>query len=271
MHVGAQDTIVDNDNGGPEDSGGDDGANDHDEEDEDAGMEIRPLGRKRGVRSATKKCSEARAGRKGKKAAEDTSAGEGSKSRDFWSVDHMIALVRAKRDQDVHLAGLGHNYGRMKSRTWKCDDTEKRKEKESDFRMGERVYREMEAMTKADHTVHLANLADTGADGSVQMGGSAAGQHELVASEGGGEGQDDEAGLTRNSTFSGGSGGGAGNKKNVRQQTFEAITDMMDKHGQWMATTVDTASKRQCSILTRRSDILEQEVDVQSQHYEKAD
>ncbi|GBG91560.1 hypothetical protein CBR_g52594 [Chara braunii] len=101
MNVGEEDTIADNDYGGPEDSGRDDGANDHEEEDEDGEMDICPLRRKREVRSATKKCSEARTRRKGKKAEEDKSAGEGSKSRDFWSVEHMIALVRDKRDQDV--------------------------------------------------------------------------------------------------------------------------------------------------------------------------
>ncbi|GBG82660.1 hypothetical protein CBR_g35026 [Chara braunii] len=146
-----------------------------------------------------------------------------------------------------------------------------RREKDFDFRMDERVYREMEVMTKADHTVHPANLADTGAEGGVQMGGSAAGKQESVPSEGAGEGQDDEAGLTRDSTFTSGSGGGAGKRKNVRQQTFEAIADVMDKHGQLMATTVDSASKRQCSVLTRQCDILEREVDIQRQHYEKAD
>ncbi|GBG86889.1 hypothetical protein CBR_g42173 [Chara braunii] len=97
MNVGVEDTIADNDNGGPEDSGSENDANDHDEEDEDGEMDIRPVGRKRGVRSAPKKCSEPRARWKGKKVAEDTSAGEGSKSREFWSVEHMIALVRAKR------------------------------------------------------------------------------------------------------------------------------------------------------------------------------
>ncbi|GBG73184.1 hypothetical protein CBR_g12902 [Chara braunii] len=299
MNVGVMDTIAENDNGGPEDSGREDGANDHDEEDEDSEMDIRPVGRKRGVRSAPKKCSEARAGRKAKKAAEDTFA--------------------AKRDQDMHLASLGHNYMRMKSRTWKWDDVEKRlvkagvttrkaddcgkkwdnlyqqfkrihkfmglsgkenfftltpaqrREKDFDFQMDERVYWEMEAMTKADHTVHPANLMDTGAVGGVQVGDSAAGRQESVPSEGGGEGQDDEAGSTRDSTFTGGSSGGAGKSKNVKQQTFEAIADVMDKQGQLMATTVDSASKRQCSVLTRQCDILEQEVDVHRQHYEKAD
>ncbi|GBG83478.1 hypothetical protein CBR_g37190 [Chara braunii] len=44
----------------------------------------------------------------------------------------------------------------------------------------------------------------------------------------------------------------------------------MDKHGKLMATAVDSAFKRQCSVRTRQCDILEREVEVQ-EHYEKLD
>ncbi|GBG66282.1 hypothetical protein CBR_g57881 [Chara braunii] len=53
----------------------------------------------------------ARNGRRGKKAAGKGSDAEGDADaeggRHFWSVDDMIALIRAKRDQDEHLQGMG--------------------------------------------------------------------------------------------------------------------------------------------------------------------
>ncbi|GBG66181.1 hypothetical protein CBR_g57063 [Chara braunii] len=125
INVGANDIFGDCDGAGGEDCAADDGGNDNDEDD-DGEMEIRPVGRKRGGSRATNKFTEPRAGQRGKKGVEDTSAGEGAKRRDFWIVEHMIALIRAKRDQDLHLAGQGHNSGRMKTKTWKWDDVEKR-------------------------------------------------------------------------------------------------------------------------------------------------
>ncbi|GBG77297.1 hypothetical protein CBR_g23626 [Chara braunii] len=125
MSVGPEDVFVDCYGGGGEEIASDDGSDDNDEDD-DGEMEIRPVGRKRGGSRATTKVRESRTGRQGKKCAEESSVGDGTKSRDFWTVEHMIALIRAKRDQDLHLAGLGHNYGRMKTKTWKWDDVEKR-------------------------------------------------------------------------------------------------------------------------------------------------
>ncbi|GBG69978.1 hypothetical protein CBR_g4806 [Chara braunii] len=125
INVRADDTPGDCDGAGGEDCSAGDGGNDNDDDD-DGEMEIRPLGKKRGGPRATSKSSEPRAGRRGKKTAGDASTGDGAKSRDFWTVEHMIALVRAKRDQDLHLAGLGHNMGRMKTKTWKWADIESR-------------------------------------------------------------------------------------------------------------------------------------------------
>ncbi|GBG63159.1 hypothetical protein CBR_g36928 [Chara braunii] len=125
INVRADDTPGDCDGAGGEDLSAGDGGNDNDDDD-DGEMEIRPLGKKRGGPRATSKSSEPRAGRRGKKTAGDALAGDGAKSRDFWTVEHMIALVRAKRDQDLHLAGLGHNMGRMKTKTWKWADIESR-------------------------------------------------------------------------------------------------------------------------------------------------
>ncbi|GBG76029.1 hypothetical protein CBR_g21269 [Chara braunii] len=146
-----------------------------------------------------------------------------------------------------------------------------RKELGFDFRMDERVYLEMTAMSRGDHTIHPTNLADTGAAGGVQMAGPHGGRNESDGSEGCGDGQDDDQGSTRDSTFSGGGGCGGGKRKNVRQQTFNMIADVMKDHENLMAMTVDSASKRQCSILTRQCDILERELEVQKEHYVKAD
>ncbi|GBG66387.1 hypothetical protein CBR_g60039 [Chara braunii] len=260
MSVGVDDVFVDCDAGGGEEIAADEGRDDNDEDD-DGEMEIRPVGRKRGGSTATTKVRESRTGRKGKKCAEELSAGDGTKSRDFWTVEHMIALIRAKRDQDSHLAGLGHNYGQMKTKTWKWEDVEKRlvqmgvtsrkaidcgkkwdnlyqqfksvhtfmgesakpnfftltpgerRERGFDFRMDERVYSEMKAMSGSDHTIHPTNLADTRAPGGVQMHGPAGGRNESGGSDVGGGGPDDDRGSTRDSSFSGSGGGGGGKGK----------------------------------------------------------
>ncbi|GBG90779.1 hypothetical protein CBR_g51286 [Chara braunii] len=244
VNVGADDTPGDCDGAGGEDCSAGDGGNDNDDDD-DGEMEIRPLGKKRGGPRATSKSSEPRAGRRGKKTAGDASAGDRAKSRDFWTVEHMIALVRAKRDQDLHLAGLGHNMGRMKTKTWKWADIEsrlvqmgvttrkaddwgkkwdnlymqfkivhkfmgesgkpdfftlslrKRKEWGFDFRMDERVYSEMMAMYRGDHTLHPTNLVDTGAAGGVQVLGRPGGRKDSGGSDGCGDGQDDDQGSIR--------------------------------------------------------------------------
>ncbi|GBG77405.1 hypothetical protein CBR_g23853 [Chara braunii] len=146
-----------------------------------------------------------------------------------------------------------------------------RKEQGFDFGMDERVYSEMKAMSRGYHTIDPANLADTGAAGGVQLPSPRGGRKESGGSDECGNGQDDEQGSTSDSTFSGGGAGGCGKRKNVRQQTFDTIVDVMKEHENLMARTVDNASKRQCSILTRQCDILERELEVQKDHYVKAD
>ncbi|GBG82202.1 hypothetical protein CBR_g34485 [Chara braunii] len=283
INVRADDTPGDCDGAGGEDLSAGNGGNDNDDDD-NGEMEIRPLGKKRGGPRATSKSSEPRAGRRGKKTAGDASAGDGAKSRDFWTVELMIALVRAKRDQDLHLAGLGHNMGRMKTKTWKWADIEsrlvqmgvttrkaddcgkkwdnlymqfkivhkfmgesgkpdffslaprERKERGFDFRIDEHVYSKMMAMSKGDHTIHPTNLADTGAAGGVQLPSRTGGRNESGGSDGCGDGQDDDQGSTRNSSFSGSAVGGCGKRKNVRQQTFDTIEDVMNVRG---ASTMD--------------------------------
>ncbi|GBG65689.1 hypothetical protein CBR_g51989 [Chara braunii] len=79
----------------------------------------------------TKSC--AGNGRRGKRTAGRGSDAEGDADgeggRHFWSVDDIIALIRANRDQDAHLQGMGHAYARMKPREWKWLDVATRLKK----------------------------------------------------------------------------------------------------------------------------------------------
>ncbi|GBG59878.1 hypothetical protein CBR_g66685 [Chara braunii] len=93
------------------------------------------------------------------------------------------------------------------------------------FVMDRSVHDEMEAMTKGDHTIHPKNLAVTGAAGGVHMPAGAGAGGDTMGSEGGGEATDEEQGSTKDSTFSAGSGYGYGKRKNMRQQTFEAVAE----------------------------------------------
>ncbi|GBG83821.1 hypothetical protein CBR_g37621 [Chara braunii] len=218
----------------------------------------------------------------------------------------------------LYIAGMGHNFGRTKTREWKWEDMRARLQKMSvtrkaidcgkkwdnlmqqfkkvhkfqhlsggkdyfklassakrsegfNFVMDGTVYDEMEAMTKGDHTIHPKNLADTGAAGGAQMPAGAGAGGESMASEGGGEAADEDQGSTKDSKFSAGSADGSGKRKNMWQQTFEAIAEVMDKHGALMASTIHSASKRRCSMMLRQCEILETEVEVQRKHYATAD
>ncbi|GBG63828.1 hypothetical protein CBR_g39613 [Chara braunii] len=51
---------------------------------------------------------------------------DGGKSVTYWSTEDQLLLVRSKRGQNMHLAGLAHNYGRMKTKDWKWEDIAKR-------------------------------------------------------------------------------------------------------------------------------------------------
>ncbi|GBG74769.1 hypothetical protein CBR_g19281 [Chara braunii] len=83
--------------------------------------EIRPLRSKvRNGGASAKKCPTPR-NRRNKKMDEDTGKSDGEGDRNFWSVGDTIALVRAKRDQDLYIVGLGHSLARMKTREWKWE------------------------------------------------------------------------------------------------------------------------------------------------------
>ncbi|GBG71204.1 hypothetical protein CBR_g8507 [Chara braunii] len=106
---------------------------DEDEEDEDVAVEIKPPGkRSMGGRGTSKKAS-APHGRRTEKSVSVGSDGEGDVDvdggRNFWSVDHMVTLVRAKWDQDAHMEGMGHAFACMKPREWKWQDVHERLKK----------------------------------------------------------------------------------------------------------------------------------------------
>ncbi|GBG62497.1 hypothetical protein CBR_g30816 [Chara braunii] len=284
--------------------------------DDDDDVEIRPLGKTTGRGKG--RLRGGGCGRSGGRGGRGGASDDGGKSVTYWSTDDQLRLVRCKREQDMHLAGLGHYYGWMRTEEWKWDDIAKRmanmgtskevddcsrkwdnlfqnykkiqrfqgksgeadffrlanKEREEDnfkFRMERVLYNEIHASMLVNHTIFPPNIADTGSLEVVQLPRRGVGGGESVGSEAGGDGSADDRSSARDSGQNAGSGAGGGKRKNARQQTFEAITEVMDRHGQLMASTIDSLSKRQCSILTRQCDILEQEVAVQRAHYAASD
>ncbi|GBG60902.1 hypothetical protein CBR_g16022 [Chara braunii] len=118
-----------NSNGGVQDAAFRDDADDGDTEDmeavdDDDTVKNRPLGKTTGRgkgygRGGGRGQSGGRGGRGG-------ASDDGGKSATYWSTDDQLRLVRCKREQDMHLAGQGHNYGRMRTKEWKWDDIAKR-------------------------------------------------------------------------------------------------------------------------------------------------
>ncbi|GBG89507.1 hypothetical protein CBR_g49298 [Chara braunii] len=245
--------------------------------------------------------------------------GDAEEKRNFWFVEHIIALIRAKTDQDAHMQGMGHAYARMKPQEWKWQDVAQRlknvgvdrnaekcgkkwdnlmqqfkkvhhfqspsggadffqltsKERASrgfNFTMDRTVYDEIEGSTGMKHTIHSKNVADTGASGGVRPPSTSYVDPESVADGEGGAGREDgEEGSTRGSSQTTGTPDGYGKRKSTRQQTFEALTECMEKHGELMASAMESASKRQCSIQVRQCEALEAEVEVQRKHYAASD
>ncbi|GBG58694.1 hypothetical protein CBR_g95 [Chara braunii] len=54
------------------------------------------------------------------------SSGEKAGKHPSWSVEEMLKLAWAKRDQQAHFEVMPHNYGRMHNREWKLQDLQKR-------------------------------------------------------------------------------------------------------------------------------------------------
>ncbi|GBG93230.1 hypothetical protein CBR_g61205 [Chara braunii] len=136
------------------------------------------------------------------------------------------------------------------------------------FRMDEWIYDEIDAMSKGNKTIYSSNVANTSGHGGVQMPCSPFVAGESAA---GGDRNDDDGCSMRESDLSAGSTGGNCKRKTMRQHTFDAIAEVMEKHGALMAESIEGASKQQCSIMERQCDILEREVDAQQPHYEVSD
>ncbi|GBG88942.1 hypothetical protein CBR_g48552 [Chara braunii] len=91
--------------------------------------DIRSFGRKaKGGRGGGRKGSTTR-NQRNKKMDDDPKFSDGEGARNFWSVGDTITLMRAKRDQDLYFADMGHNFGRMKTREWKWEDVRVRLDK----------------------------------------------------------------------------------------------------------------------------------------------
>ncbi|GBG63325.1 hypothetical protein CBR_g37682 [Chara braunii] len=126
-----------------------------------------------------------------------------------------------------------------------------RTEEGFNFIMEERVYDEIDAMSKGNKTIYPDNVADTSARGGMEMPRSPSVAGESAA---GGDGNDDDGGSARESGFSAGSTGGKCKKNNMRQQTFDVIAEVKEKHGALMPDTIEGASKRQCCLLEQHGD-----------------
>ncbi|GBG92200.1 hypothetical protein CBR_g54645 [Chara braunii] len=96
----------------------------YEEEPEDAeDLEIRPVGVRGGRRGGCGRQHKAASrGGRGSKGP----VGEKGGKHPPWSIEVMIKLARAKRDQQAHFEGMPHNYGRMRNMEWKLQDLQKR-------------------------------------------------------------------------------------------------------------------------------------------------
>ncbi|GBG66894.1 hypothetical protein CBR_g72649 [Chara braunii] len=275
--------------GGDDDGGGGDDADERFREDVEAGdddddIPIRPLG-KTGGRGRGRSRGVVRGRSVGRGGRGDVSD-DGGKSGTYWSPEEKMQLVRCKREQEMHLAGLGHNYGWMRTKEWKWDDIAKRmanvgRPKDTDDCMKKwdnlfQNYKKIQRFQNASGRPDFFGLSNEERKEHnfkfwIERALRGAGVGESVGSEAAGEGFPEERSSTRDSDNNAASGAVGGKRKNARQQALESIADVMDRHGELMSSTIESSSKRQCSIFTRQCDILEQEVAVQKAHYAASD
>ncbi|GBG77741.1 hypothetical protein CBR_g24188 [Chara braunii] len=105
-------------------SGDDSPESRYEDDAEDAeGLEIRPVAARGGRRGGAGR--QQRAASRGDRGSKAPVGDKGGKHQ-AWSVEEMLKLARAKRDQQAHFEGMPHNYGRMRSREWKLQDLQKR-------------------------------------------------------------------------------------------------------------------------------------------------
>ncbi|GBG75920.1 hypothetical protein CBR_g21162 [Chara braunii] len=146
------------------------------------------------------------------------------------------------------------------------------------FNMDRAMYDEIKGAKERSHTISPTSVADTGGAGGVQLPSAQSATLKSVGDgDGGGDGNNEDDSSAWGGSQTTDSPAAFGKRKNVRQQTFEALTECMEKHGALMASTMESASKRQCetmesaskrqcSIQLRQCEALEAEVEVQKQH-----
>ncbi|GBG76047.1 hypothetical protein CBR_g21287 [Chara braunii] len=126
--------------------------------------------------------------------------------------------------------------------------TKERASKGFNFTMDRAVYDEIERSTEMNHTINPKNVADTGASGGVRLPSTSNADPESVADVDRGEGrEDDNEGLTRGSSQTG-YPRWFWEEEEHEAADFRRAYGMHEKHGVLMASTMESASKRQCSI-----------------------
>ncbi|GBG85647.1 hypothetical protein CBR_g40376 [Chara braunii] len=113
------------------------------------------------------------------------------------------------------------------------------------FNMDRAVHGEILRSAAKNHTINSKNVADTGAPGGVRLPSASSADPESVGDGGAGAGHDDDDdGSAKDSSQTTGSPSGFGKRKSTRQQTFEAMTECMEKYDALMASTMENNSKR---------------------------
>ncbi|GBG70933.1 hypothetical protein CBR_g8234 [Chara braunii] len=140
------------------------------------------------------------------------------------------------------------------------------------FNMDRAVYDEILGSTAKSHTINPKNVADTGASGGMRLPSASSADPESVGDRDAAVGlDDDDDGSTKGSSQTTGGPAGFGKRKSTRQQTFDALSECMDKHGALVASTMESNNNWQCSIQIRQCEALEAEVEVQKKHYAASD
>ncbi|GBG70430.1 hypothetical protein CBR_g6558 [Chara braunii] len=121
-------TDVEHDDGGDDNTRGEDVADedcmdDDDESDEDDDAAAKEVSSTAGETKPSKRRGRSKAREEGGGA--DAEGGGGS-TRQKWHLDELLVLVWCKRDLDDHMASQGSKFARMKTKTWKWNEIAKR-------------------------------------------------------------------------------------------------------------------------------------------------
>ncbi|GBG70794.1 hypothetical protein CBR_g8094 [Chara braunii] len=132
--------------------------------------------------------------------------------------------------------------------------SQQRAEKGFNFNMDRAVFEEIKGARERSHTISPTNVADTGGAGGVQLpSAQSATPESMEDGEAAGEGNDEDDSSARGGSQTSGGPVGFEKRKNVRQKTFKALSECMDKHGALMASRMESASRRQCETMESAS------------------